>query len=140
MMARSKSSKAYVAAIIERQNNDILIVRSPESSESSDSTGGGPKWMFPRGRVRDDESPEAAARRTTRDDLGIEVEIVVGQPPLVAEIGGERVELRFFFCGLISGGEESGPEDVIRWVPKHHLREYEFDVVTQPVADWLLEA
>ncbi len=136
-MARSKSSKPYVAAIIERQDNYILIVRS---SELSNSTGDGPRWAFPRGRVKGDESPEAATRRTTREDLGIEVEIVVGQPPLVEEIGGERVELRFFFCGLISDGEESGPEDAIRWVPRHHLREYEFDALFQPVADWLLEA
>ncbi len=134
MMARPKSSKPYVAAIIERQDNHILIVRS------SESTGDDPRWAFPRGRVKRDESPEAATRRTTREDLGIEVEIVVGQPPLVEEIGGEQVELRYFFCGLISGGEESGPEDAIRWVPKHHLREYEFDAVSQPVADWLLEA
>lgn len=135
-MARSKSSKAIVAAIIERQDNYILIVRS---SESTESTCDGPRWAFPRGWVKGDESPEAATRRTTREDLGIEVEIVVGQPPLVEEIGGERVELRFFFCGLISGGEESGPEDAIRWVPRHHLREYEFDALFQPVADWLLE-
>ncbi len=138
-MARSKSSKPYVAAIIERQDSFILIVRSSESKKSSDSTGDGPRWAFPRGRVKGDESPEAATRRTTREDLGIEVEIVVGQPPLAGEIGGERVELRFFFCGLISGGEETGPDDAIRWVPKHHLQEYEFDTVSQPVAAWLLE-
>lgn len=132
-MARSKSSKPYVAAIIERQDNYILIVRS------SESTGDGPRWAFPRGRVTGDESPEAATRRTTREDLGIEVEIVVGQPPLAEEIGGEQVELRYFFCGLVSGAEDARPEDAIRWVPKHHLQEYEFDAVSKPVAAWLLE-
>lgn len=132
-MARSKPSKPYVAAIIERQDNHILIVRS------LDSRGDDPRWSFPRGRVAGDEPPEAAIRRTTRDDLGIEVEVVVGQPPVWEEIGGERVELRYFFCGLISGGEESGPDDAIRWVPKHHLQEYEFDAVSRPVAAWLLE-
>ncbi len=133
-MAGPKSFKPHVAAIIERQDNHILIVRA------SKSTGGDPLWSFPLGRVRGDESPEAAIRRTTRDDLGMEVEIVVGQPPLAEDIDGERVDLRYFFCGLISGGEEAGPDDALRWVPKHHLQEYEFDAISKPVAAWLLEA
>ena len=85
-------------------------------------------------------SAAAGVRRATRDDVGREVEIVVGQPHLAEDIDGERVDLRYCFCGLISGGEEAGPDDTLRWVPKHHLQEYEFDAISKPVAEWLLEA
>ena len=70
-MTRSKFGKPYVAAIIERHDNHILIARLTTDE------GVEPLWCFPRGRATDEETPEAAMRRITKDDLGMNVEIVV---------------------------------------------------------------
>jgi 8-oxo-dGTP pyrophosphatase MutT (NUDIX family) len=122
----------FVASIIERANNDILIAlaRGPDAVLRH--------WQFPRGRARPDESPEAAMRRVARELLGILVEVIVGQPPVPARIDGEEVEVRFFFCGVADG--EPRPEQFVElaWIHKAHLREYEFDAVSKPVVDWML--
>jgi len=134
-MAKSRFGNPYVACIIERHDNDILIARHP--TKDHDDT---PLWCFPRGRATSEETPEAAMRRVTKDDLGIEVEIVVGQPPLAREIDGAQAELRYFFCGVINSQEKAGPYAELRWIPKHHLQEYEFDDLSKPVAAWIVEA
>ncbi|MFQ5415214.1 MAG: NUDIX hydrolase, partial [Phycisphaerae bacterium] len=59
----------YAAAIIEDPDGRVLIVLP------YDETGPDRRWRFPIGRVRDGESPEAAMRRITRSDLGVDVDI-----------------------------------------------------------------
>ena len=83
---------------------------------------------------------EAAMRRIAREQLGIEVEIVVGQPPIVAALQDAEVELRYFFCGVIEGDADRGEYAELRWVPRGQLREYDFDDVSRPVVEWLLES
>ncbi len=97
------------------------------------------QWQFPRGQAGPDESPEEAMRRVANDNLGIEVEVIVGQPPLLAELGGSTVEIRYFFCEIVLGEPKAGPYRETRWVPKGHLREYELDGPSRDVAAWLLE-
>jgi len=122
----------YAAGIIERHDNHILIALPAREDLASRL------WQFPRGPVGEDESPEAGMRRYCRDAIGLTVEIVVGQPPILAEIDGQECELRYFFCGVVSGEAEPGPYQEIRWVSHVHLREYEFDTASQPVVDWAL--
>ncbi len=120
--------------IIERHDNDVLIVL-PSSPDDQTRL-----WQFPRGLAKIDESPEQAMRRTAHEKLGIHVEIVVGQPPVSAEINGQEVEMRCFFCGVADGVPHPGPYAEIRWVSRGHLREYEFDDPSKPVVEWLLES
>ena len=126
--------KLFVAGIIERTDNHLLIALSREGSPEER------RWCFPRGPAAPGESPEAAVRRLADRELGIRLEITVGQPPLIARVGGEEVELRYFFCGVIQGKAIPGAYAELRWVPRHHLREYDFDEPSRPVVDWLLEA
>jgi len=121
-----------VAAIIERHDSNMLIVL-PAGSE-----GVSRQWQFPRAFAGRDETPEEAARRMAGEDLGISVEIIVGQPPLVCEIDGREVELRYFFCSVSDGEATPGPYAEIRWITRGHLREYEFDDPSRSVAKWLL--
>ena len=51
-----------------------------------------------------------------------------------------EVELRYFFCGIAKGHAQPGPYAEIRWVPKHHLSEYDFDKPSHAVAKWLLQS
>ncbi len=78
-------------------------------------------------------------RRIALEQLGIHVEIVVGQPPLTAALDGQEFEVRCFFCGIIDGEPLKGPYAEIRWVSRGHLREYEFDYPSKPIVEWLLE-
>lgn len=124
----------YAAGIIERLDHHVLIALASGSEEH------GRLWQFPRGPAEPNESAEAAMRRVARQELGIEVEIILGQPPLVEDIDGQAVELRYFFCDLTTGAPQAGRYDEIRWVSKAHLREYDFDRVSAPVVQWLLES
>ena len=132
-MPRPPQRPLYVAVILERQDNHVLIALADEGDVCSRP------WCFPRGLAGAGESPEAAVRRVAREALGIEVEIVVGQPPLSAELDGELADVRYFFCGLLTDEEPAGPYAEIRWVARAHLREYAFDAASGPVVDWLLE-
>jgi len=133
-MARPRPRPQLAAAIIERHDNHVLIAL-PESQAD-----GSRWWRFPRGPVREGESTEVAMRRITSEQLGLEVEIVVGQPPIIASLQDAEVELRYFFCGVIQGEAEPGEYAELRWVPRGQLREYEFDDVSRPVVEWILES
>lgn len=120
------------AAIVERFDNHLLIALPSLDDPKRE-------WQFPRVRVEEDESPESGVRRCCRHQLGLTVEVVVGQPPLRFEIDGDECDVRYFFCGVVSGEPTPGPNAEVRWVPRGHLREYEFDAVSRPIAEWLLE-
>ncbi len=132
-MTRRLRRPVYVAGIVEHPDNCVLIVL-PAGGKGETRL-----WRFPGGPAKPSESPEAAMRRYARETLGVGVEIVVGQPPLVQEVDGREVELRYFFCGVAEGEPTPGPYAEIRWIHRSHLREYEFDVVSKPVVEWLLE-
>ncbi len=122
------------AGIIERHDNNILIVL-PRSEADAPRL-----WRFPRGEATPEEPAEAAMRRVAFEQLGIQVETVVGQPPVVTDLDGCETEMRYFFCGLLHGEAQPFDYAEIRWVSKGHLREYEFDAVSRPVVEWLLES
>lgn len=132
---RKRNRLPIVASgIIEQHDNSVLIVCDSDDDEESR------RWRFPSGYAKQGESPEDAMRRTALADLGLTVEIVVGQPPINTEIDDRAVELRVFFCG-VNAGELTCQDGILgRWVPKVHLREYEFDASSQPVVDWLLNS
>lgn len=132
-MPRPPIHPCYAAGIIERFDNAMLI-RCEECGTAETR-----HWKFPRGPVREGESPEEAMRRIGREQLGVHLEIVVGQPPILVDVNGRRVELRYFFCGIVSGTLDPGPDEPLRWVSRGHLREYDFDEPSRPVVAWLLE-
>jgi len=134
MKLRPPRRPRVAVGIIERHNNHVLIVL-PSSPDDQTRL-----WRFPRGLANIDESPEQAMRRIADEQLGIDIEIVVGQPPVAAMLDGREVEMRCFFCGVADGEPHLGPYAEIRWVTRGHLREYEFDAPSKPVVEWLLES
>ena len=123
----------YSACILERSDNHLLIAKITQDA------GNEAAWRFPRGPAEASESPEAAMRRIAKHDLGVEVDMTVGQPPLIMEIDGQQVELRYFFCTLAVGEPNAQENAECRWVLRGQLLEYDFDPQSQPVVDWLLE-
>lgn len=78
-------------------------------------------------------------RRLARECFSATVEIEIGQPPVVVPIDGRPAELRFFMCHVTGGSPETCEGEELRWILKAHFREYDFDDVSKPVAEWLLE-
>lgn len=122
----------YSVGLIERSDQHYLIVL-PEQPESANRL-----WGFPQGEVKSDESPEGAMRRIASERFGLAIDVLVGQPPYAAMREETTVEIRCLEC-VVTGGEASTVDGEIRWVSKLHLREYEFDAISKPMVDWLLE-
>lgn len=133
VMSKHQQRPMYAAGVIERENGEILI------GIPKDQPGAERVWQFPRGLVNADESPEEGMRRFAEEQLGMPVEIISGQPPLLSSIDGRESELRYFFCGAMTDRPKSDAFSEFRWVIKAHLREYEFDPASSPVCEWLLE-
>jgi ADP-ribose pyrophosphatase YjhB (NUDIX family) len=131
-MAKPPRRPIAAAAIIERDDDTTLIVLAQ-------GLEGRPRqWQFPRGLAEPGESAEEAMRRIAREQLAVEVEIVIGQPPLVQVVEGRELEMRYFFCGVAAGEPGATYYAELRWTPKLQLREYEFDPPSAQVVDWLL--
>lgn len=132
MMSKKRKRYFYAAGVIERENGEVLI------ATPKDHTGPSRLWQFPRCLVGADESPEAAMCRFAEDELGVSVEVLVGQPPLVFEVDGNEAELRYFFCGAVSEGQCGDGTSEVRWVPRAHLLEYDFEPASRSVCEWIL--
>ena len=130
-MARRPRRPVYVSGLIERSDDHVMIT----CSDPSDALQR--RWGFPCGLVSGGDSPEAALRALTRKSFGLDVEVMVGQPPILSTVEGEEVELRFFFCGMVEEFDVPAGAPEVRWIPKPHLLEYDFDDMSQPVVDWL---
>jgi len=132
-MSIEKTRPSFAVGLIERYDHALLIAL-PSPGED-----GRRLWVFPRGRIEPGESPEVAMRRIAQDHLEVEIEVVIGQPPIIEILDGNEVELRYMFCGILTGEPFAGPYDEVRWAPKQQLREYDFDAASSPVVEWLLE-
>jgi len=65
-------------------------------------------WIFPKGHIEPGETPEAAALRETREEAGIEGELVgpIGAP-LEFQSGREAVRVRYFLIRATEEAESS---------------------------------
>jgi len=118
-------------ALVQRNRREYLIFK-PRSDEDC-------PWEFPGGAIHGSESPEASLRRICRDKLGIELEIVLGQPPFAYRFGTHEVTYRYYLCSVRRGEVFPRGEGEARWVLAGQLRDYVFSAPTQDVVDWLIE-
>lgn len=119
------------ALILRGRRRLTLIVRTAADAESV--------WEFPGGRIGGRDSPEAGLRRLVRAQLGVELELVVGQPPFEYSFGTHVVVYRYYLCGLLQGEPQPLGCAEVRWVLTGQLCEYMFDPPTYQVVQWLIE-
>jgi 8-oxo-dGTP diphosphatase len=133
-MTRRAEPPIMVSAVVDRSRQgmlETLIGKIPTPPHDG-------KWTFPSGPAEQGETPESALRRTLERLLGIKVRIVCAQPPFDHTWDEAMCRWRFFFCDG-SGCEVKNEHYLeVRWVPRASLREYDFDPVSQQVANWLL--
>lgn len=80
----------------------------------------GPGWMLPGGRVERDETPEQTARRETREETGIDVEV----ERLVLVDAHRRGVVSFVFEGRAVGGEldpQLGEIAEVGWLTRQEI-------------------
>jgi len=135
LMTRRSHPPVMAAGVIHRQRGEyteVLICKRADEPYAG-------KWCFPSGPAVEGEMPEAALRRALRTNLGIHVHIRIGQPPFDQMWDDVVCRWRFFFCDDLGDSIERSTYAEVRWVHQVDLREYEFDPVSQQVADWILE-
>ncbi|GMU24307.1 MAG: hypothetical protein AMXMBFR13_43810 [Phycisphaerae bacterium] len=134
-MPRRPEPPTMACAVIQQTRagmREVLIARIPAEPYEG-------KWSFPGGPVERGEAPESALRRALDSLLGLNVDILVGQPPFDQPWDEVMTRWRFFFCEGAARDVHNKHFAEVRWVPVQSLREYEFEPVSQQVVDWILE-
>ncbi|QOJ15101.1 MAG: NUDIX domain-containing protein [Planctomycetia bacterium] len=119
-------------ALIETRPEHLLIVRG--------SPGPNVAWEFPGGRNRPEESPEAALRRVCLAQLGVDLDISIGQPPFDYEYADGLVRFRYYMCQISHGDAQPVGCAEVRAVHVRQLRDYIFEDAAAKVVEWLLAA
>ncbi len=111
-----------VAAVIVRQNNQILITqRMPDSHLAG-------YWEFPGGKIDEDESPEQALKREIKEELNAEVEIQCLLWQQDFEYQQKKIHISFYHCRLLSDEGQIKPLEVadFRWISVAEFTQFKF--------------
>ena len=111
-----------VAAVIERSDRRFLIGQRRKSDSSP------LKWEFPGGKVREDETPEAALVRELQEELGVTLvkSVEIGRVRHRYAETFEELEIRFFATAIADTGLVPHTFEQIAWVLPKELGEYDF--------------
>ena len=118
-----------IANAVVQHADRFLIGRRPEDVPLAG------KWEFPGGKIRDGETPEAAAMRECREETGLEVTVVAAYPEVSHEYDHGRVHLHFLAATPVDPATE--PKRPFRWVPANELGEYEFPAANAELVAFL---
>lgn len=139
-MTNKPNEHLSAAVLIEKEGN-ILLVKQAEREDV--------KWGPPAGHLEPGESVTEAAKRETREETGLEIELIdmVG---IYTYLKSEQLKTGYVFRGQIVGGT-FGPiaEDIaeLRWFSREELKKLMTDGVAQLykpeynlrcLADWLM--
>ena len=111
-----------VVAGIAFREGKVLVGKRPEHLHL------GGYWVFPGGKVKAGESPEAALAREFMEEVGLVVQVgaAVGEGRHQDRL--RRVHVTFYLCG-VNGGEpilDKTEISEIRWVGPEDLSKYHF--------------
>lgn len=113
--------------LIERSDGALLLVRQSYRQ----------RWGVPGGLLKRGETPEDAARREVREEVGLDVELI-GEPAVVVEPVPRRIDI--VFRARPVGADQpapapSSPEITeVRWFSAQDLPELQFETTTALVA------
>ncbi len=131
--ARKKTPHYDIAAAVVWKGDRVLIARRRPQG----LLGG--LWEFPGGKREPGESLAAAARRETREETGLDVEI--GEEIVVVKHAYShfRITLHAFGARWLAGDARPIECDAVRWVHPSDLRRYAFPAANQKILLALVE-
>lgn len=106
----------HIALAIIVRGDEVLIQRRPANADHLPDV-----WEFPGGKVEPNETPESAAIREAREEVGLEIEITRALTPIGWEYTERSVTLHPFEARVISG-EAVGA----KWVARGELNPADF--------------
>jgi mutator protein MutT len=115
----SDGYKIVGVGVVEKDGKVLITQRKYD-----DHLGG--VWEFPGGKKRPEESDQACVERELNEELGIQVKANQHLETIRYAYPDRRLELRFYFCNLVSGEPKSVEVQDFRWVSHGELIYYQF--------------
>jgi 8-oxo-dGTP diphosphatase len=116
-------------------NDASLVLCTQRSASMSEPL----KWEFPGGKIEGDETPAEAILREIREELQLELEIVLRGPSSVRRRpDGEIIELIPFVCRIGSGTLKLQEHCDARWLPAAELSGLDWSEGDVPIVAWWL--
>ena len=91
------------------------------------------KWEFPGGKIDHGESGEECLRREISEELGIDVKVGKGLPPVTHDYPSFTVTLYPFVCSIDSGEIVLFEHAAITWLPPEQLHTLDWAEADLPV-------
>src|SRR5512136_1439957 len=98
-----------VCGIIERRCRFLAAMRGPDRLNAG-------LWEFPGGKVRRDETVEAALARELREELCVEISVGSRLSTHLHVYPSITIELIPFVCTLVKGRPQSREHTAVRWL------------------------
>jgi mutator protein MutT len=121
-----------IAIVLLWQDNKILSTRRRSDAEHLPDV-----WEFPGGKCEQDETPELAAIREAREELGVEIEITQTREVLEFDYPARRVTLHPFDVRIISGEPQPLHAAELHWIAPQELRDDDFPPANAPLLEEL---
>ena len=107
-----------VAGIIKHDGKILLARRAPHKAMSG-------KWEFPGGKVEDREAPEIALEREIYEEFGVQIEVGDFFYQNIHDYGEFKIEVDAYFGDWIDGEFSLKDHDVIEWVRREDLKNFD---------------
>ncbi len=124
---RAASTHYDIAVGLVWKRGRLLIARRPENG----LLGG--LWEFPGGKIEDGETPEDAARRELREELGIRIEVGELECRIRHAYSHFRVTLHAYHARHVAGEPRPRGATAWRWVEPPRLAEFAFPAANRRI-------
>jgi 8-oxo-dGTP diphosphatase len=121
-----------IAIILLWRDNKILSTQRRHDAEHLPDI-----WEFPGGKCEPNETPERAAIREAREELGVEIEIAQARDILEFDYPARGVTLHPFDARIIGGEPQPLHAAALRWLLPSELRDEDFPPANAPLLEKL---
>jgi 8-oxo-dGTP diphosphatase len=119
------------AALIQKDNKILITRRSPNKHLAG-------LWEFPGGKLENGETEQECLSRELEEELGIKVKVGEFFMENTHDYGTKSILLKAYFCEQLTGSITLNDHDMIAWVTKKELQNYEFAPADVPFIKALL--
>lgn len=118
---------SVTCAVILNESEQILVVR--RSAHMSMPL----KWEFPGGKLNESESEEECIKREIREELCIDIDVLVRLTETVHKYESITIKLIPFVCEILDGNIKLVEHDQLRWMDKEGLLELDWAAADIPI-------